>query len=63
MTAQRECLGKLGYLVEFTTQAEQDQVVNYLQSNDRHLDVFWLGGRDESSEGLATLDYFLCEGS
>lgn len=57
VTAQRECLGKLGYLVEFTTQAEQDQVVNYLQSNDRHLDVFWLGGRDESSEGQFTWEH------
>ena len=55
LAAQRDCSAKLGYLVEFTTQAEQDQVVRYLQSNDNDLDVFWLGGRDASSEGLFSI--------
>eukprot|EP00092_Neocalanus_flemingeri_P010150 GFUD01010939.1.p1 GENE.GFUD01010939.1~~GFUD01010939.1.p1 ORF type:complete len:473 (+),score=127.09 GFUD01010939.1:237-1655(+) len=54
VSAQRDCNTKMGYLVEFTTQEEQDQVVNYLQSNDHDLEVFWLGGRDESTEGHFT---------
>jgi len=52
--AQRDCSNKMGYLVEFGSQAEQDQVVNYLQTNGHDLDVFWLGGRDLENEGEYT---------
>jgi len=49
--AQRDCTSKLGYLVEFASKEEQDEVVSFLETSNSHLNIFWLGGRDHSTEG------------